>query len=1159
MNRILLSAITFLFCLFTATSQVLVQVRMDSGMATTICDDGLLGGDPDPIFAAGVNGGTFSYYPAIGECFNTLPDTIFSENYACPADVPIDLEVCMRVSENDGVVIPPFFCGITENCVEVLCQDFVIPPVGQTASYQLMIDSPTSTSGEINFTVTTEGFGVATNDLICDALDLGTLVRGDTIGDMTIGQYSNICATDIGDPDPQALGAYFNNQAGVWFRFNTGPNPSGLLVVEALSDPENTGDPINLEMELFLSNDGSCSGNLQRLDDFQLDNNGFDHELRIPCVLPNTNYYIWVDGAPENGDPRGVFGLQLWDLGVTEGGDGRCDFMDLGIVPVDGSVSTPEPIANFCAGDLGDPFLPTFVSQHSVWFSFTAPPSGHVLIEAVSDTVRAPIGLQLAVYRTFNGSCTSFYSFVDGQFTGEDLDETMELTCLFPGDPYYILVDGSGSAARGAFTMTVSDAGDITPITNQDTTLCFGESLDVGNSTYTTSGMYSDTIVVFRGCDSIVNTNLTVLEELVLTVEQTQVAIGENGQDGIGMASATGGAGNYTYSWCTGETGAMATQLPAGQNCCVTVTDERDCTTEVCFEVAFATAILPTYANDTLACFGDSNGQLEIIVESGLAPYDYTWTNGQGTLSGDGQIQEEGDTLQISDLPTGAYEIMLRDAFFDTTFTVLVVEPAELIIDIDAVNNTSCFGVCDGDISTTISGGTPPYTHVWSTAGLGDSPNVNGLCAGSYTLEVTDANSCRATMRMNVEEPTEFIATAAEAKPVSCFEGSDGVANVTTNGTPIAWMWSSGATSAQATDLMATSYTVTVTNTDGCLDTTDVNISQPVGPLTAFIQEVTPISCFGAADGALQAFGTGPFEQLSWDWSNGQETEQVSSLDIGDYEVTVTNENGCEATAAFTVAQPDELTAETFPTDINCIDGPNAGSISIESVTGGTAPYNFVLDDEFTTNAPIFDGLTEGRYEVTVIDAMDCAISIPTIIMPPPPINVILSGEPEIDLGDSVVLTATPTSQTVLLNWSVPGVGSQRDIGIRPQFSDTYSVTVIDTVTLCQATDELTVVVDRTPRVYVPNIFSPNDDGANDEFYIQGGTDIVNIRSLRIFGRQGQLIYEQENLLPNSSADAWDGYFRGKPLNPDVFVYVAELEFFDGRLEIVRGDVTLVR
>lgn len=1137
-------------------AQIGVQVVIQNGSASSECTDLLSG--PDPLFAVSAQGAAYQYYPRQSGCYNTLPDTVFQANYTCPALVPTTVEICLRVSENDALLQPPFGCDIFESCSETICQDFIIPPFGTTANYNLSINVPGSSSGSIDFTIQTGGFAFPDNDFICNAVDLGTLTYGDTIGDATQGIYSNLCATNLNEGNPIDVGYYFTNEAGVWFRFNSGPNPSGLLVVETVSDPNNTGEDIILELGIYTSNNGTCNGTLIPIPSFNLLRNGNDIAFRVPCIIPNTDYFIQIDGSNNNGDHRGIFGLQIWDLGVAEGGDLRCEAWNLGVVPTGGEVTTPEPAANFCATELQDPFVPIFTSQHSVWFSFIPPPSGHVIIEAISDTLKAPIDIQLGLYRSFNNTCTGFFSHVASQYTPEDLDEVLEVSCLFSDRPYFILIDGGGAGFRGAFNITVRDAGDITPVNEQTLVLCSDETVRVGPNTYNTTGIYSDTLQVFQGCDSIVITNLTVLEELQLSVNQTQFAIGEDGQNGRGTASATGGTGNYTYSWCNGESGPNATMLRAGELCCVTVTDDNGCSDEFCFTVEFTTAIIPTFANDTLACYGDNDGVVAFTLNNGVPPYRYQWQNATATLSGSGQIDTQGGGTTIPNLPAGAYTVSVNDDYLDTVFTVLVVQPEELRIELTGITNASCFGYCDGTVATSVTGGTLPYSFNW-TNNPSTTDAATDLCASAYRLQVTDANGCRATLEVNVEQPAEFIATATQAQAVSCFQGSDGIAQVTDNGNSVAWNWSNGAAQQVAGQLAAGTYIVTVTNGDGCRDTTTVAITEPNAPLLVSVSIRSAISCAGDSDGQLETQVTGPFASLSYSWDNGANAAIATGLSADTYTVSVTNEKGCLATATYLFNEPTPVFGTTFATDINCLDGPNAGAISIEDVSGGTPGYRYALDNGTFGDVPLYDALTAGNYAVTIRDAAGCLLVLPTTILPPPEITVNLSGEDMIALGDEITLRAQPSSDNVRFTWSHTDTLTTGNARVRPTETTLYQVTVLDTLTFCEATDLLRVFVDKRARVYVPNVFSPNGDGSNDTFLPLGGNDVVGIQSLQIFSRTGQLVFEAQNIAPGATDQGWDGTFNGRTLNPGVFVYSTRVEFYDGRVEVIKGDVVLMQ
>ncbi|MEL7221241.1 MAG: hypothetical protein AAGJ93_07980, partial [Bacteroidota bacterium] len=163
MNRILLVLFTSLLT-YTLTAQIDVQIVTQSGMADSECDD-LFGGAPDPLFGVSVEGGAFSYYPAELICYNTLPDTVFQASYTCPSEVPVTVEVCLQVMDNDPLLPPPLSCAINGECVETICDDFIIPPFGNTIDYTLAIDVPGSSSGTVNFSIEIDGLAFPDNDL----------------------------------------------------------------------------------------------------------------------------------------------------------------------------------------------------------------------------------------------------------------------------------------------------------------------------------------------------------------------------------------------------------------------------------------------------------------------------------------------------------------------------------------------------------------------------------------------------------------------------------------------------------------------------------------------------------------------------------------------------------------------------------------------------------------------------------------------------------------------------------------------------------------------------------------------------------------------------------------------------------------------------------
>ncbi len=1155
MKRIIL--LCLLFQAAVAAAQVEVRLIIESGTSSSTCND--LFGAPDFFWEANVEGEGWTAYPQSGNCYTALPNQQYTASYTCFADVPASIEVCFRAYENDA---PGFEiginCDIDRTCEESICQDFTLPAPGTSSNHSLALPAGLSSSGEVSFRLEVLG-NAGANDLPCDAISLGALTREDTLGDFTQGIYDNLCGTNANEPNPATQGG-FSNENGVWFQFTTPADVGSLLFVRALNDPQATGDEFDIQLAVYSSDDNSCSGNLN-LESWTSPNDSYDATLQFRCPQPNTTYFVLVDGAfSATGSEEGLFGLDVISIDVDDAPDERCDALMLGEVPEGGSVGLDAPVANFCAASVNDPFSPEFVVQSSVWFRFIAPPSGHVIVEATSDRTVDSIGLQLSAYLAQNDDCTRFFLRIASAYTFQDLDETMELTCLYPGRPYYILVDGDGTHNRGIFDVRVTDAGDITPVTQVDTTICSGESFSVGTSVYTEPGTYSDTLQVFQGCDSIVNTTLSVLEPIVISLNQLQPAIGEGNANGIAEVTLSGGTGNYMVEWCDGTQGLSSSSLVGGAECCVMVTDDFGCMADTCFFVEFVTDIIPSYTGDTLDCFGDDDGEILFSAINGQPPYTYNWQNDNNSINGSGMINVEGEEVTLPGLPAGQYFISIMDAFFDTTFTVNVLQPERLeFATMDALD-ASCFGVCDGNAMVSAAGGVGGYQFAWSNGASGE--NIESLCAGQYTVSLTDANGCEAITSLTIGQPEEFIVTAREIQPVSCFEGSDGIAGVETNGNPIAYAWSNGAATPVIEGLAAGTYTVEVTNADGCLASGEVSITQPSGPVEVEIVQEQAVSCKGDTDAALRAVPSGPGQSFGFEWFSGASGEVASGLGAGDYSVRISNEKGCEANAEFTITEPDEIQAQLSATNVTCISGENGGAVSVDAVSGGTPPYEFSLDGILFSDGRNFPSLFAGSYTVTVRDAAGCEASFDQVVEGAPELQVNLGEDRLIPLGDSIRLSAQANSQNVAFTWTLPDSTAKltsMNIWVAPKMTSTYLVEAVDTVTFCRDADFVIVAVQTKRRGYVPPAFSPNEDGNNDFFTVYGDNAIAMVKTFRIFSRTGNMVFEKKDFLPNDESQGWDGTFRGEELDPGVFVYMAEIEFVDGKEEVYSGDVMLMR
>ena len=1243
-------------------AQATVSLTVTDGVATTTCNDAL--GAPDPKWAVDVQFEGWKHYLGNPFCFNQLPTIQFSQQITCLPDLPI-VNVCFKAYENDGLL-----CNTNEQCRTEICERFVVPYAG-AIDYTLSLPEGQPSGGFVKFTIQTDGtLTDQGNNNICGAIDLGELNSGQQLGDATQDIYNNYCSNGQGEPNTIADGAGWQNNFSVWFTFTTSNDPGSIASILGLSDPQNTGEFLNLQLALYQSSTTDCRGDFELVTSSW--NNTDEDELMVAnCLEPNRTYYILVDGLipPPTTRFYGLFGLQVKDEGIAEAPDQICEATALGIVPMGGQLTTGMTVSNLCAtGTTTDPPNSIFSADNSVWFTFQAPDSRHVLISATSDEERENGGLgavdiQLAVFSSDNETCNGNFTEINVGYDPAGLNENLELSCLTPGETYYLLLNGGPVDRGGVFSVTVADAGYDPIVETINPILCFGDTLVVGSdiltvsgpifipllteagcdslvegvltilpqnllvidssvcagtgieiagNLYNTTGAYTDVLTAFDGCDSTIITNLEVAPLLNLAVTQTVEATGYQTSDGVAIATVSGGIGPYTYQWENNEPNPIAMNLLGGSNYCITVTDAIGCTAENCVLILFPSNIIVSIEDDLLNCSGDTDGTLSFQISNGAIPYSYSWENSVNGLNGTGTITVEGGNAIINNLPPGTYDFSITDAFGSTTASATIIEPQPIITNlneticfgdsilvgnifyknsgpilevltdqfgcdsvvtgtltvlpellvINEVNNVaaSCFGSCDGILEIQITGGAAPYNINWSDGQ--HTSEVMGLCAGSFQVTVTDANNCIATRNLNISEPIEFVSQVASSQSIMCFGEEDGQAIVTTNGTPVSFLWDNGETTEEALNLTAGLHEVTVTNFDGCTTVAAVFIDAPAAPMTVEIITMRPISCSGASDGIIAAQVSSATDNLTYEWSTGSIDSSLENIISGLYEITVSDGNGCTAMAAVELATSDPVIPQFTVEDITCLSGDNSGAILIDTVVGGTPPFLFSLNPEqgFTTMQS-FGFLAEGSYELYIEEINGCQTVFPFVVSAPEELIVTLGVDETIKLGEEINIEAISNSNQVIFEWQLLDSALCTvcsEFIDTPVFTQLYQVQVTDTLTNCQAFAEKLVTVEKHRSVYIPNTFSPNGDGINDMFNVAIGEDVAVILSLTIFNRWGAPVYEQENIGINELT-GWEGKKGSRNAEPGVYIFVAEVLFKDGFKQQYRGDLTLIR
>ncbi len=403
----------------------------------------------------------------------------------------------------------------------------------------------------------------------------------------------------------------------------------------------------------------------------------------------------------------------------------------------------------------------------------------------------------------------------------------------------------------------------------------------------------------------------------------------------------------------------------------VTVHDANACIQTASITVNEPTALDLSIAGTGLSCEGADDGSATASVNGGTPPYSYLWQSGQTTAN-------------ITSLTSGKYYLTVTDGNTCTIIdSVEIIEPAAISITLQITSDyagqaLSCVGSNDGEITPTVSGGSGSYNYLWTPGGQ-TTAQLPSIGAGTYTLLVTDANGCTNTEDITISDPPAISLSFNQLNPVSCNGEADADVEVTvSNGNgPFTYSWENGQTSAQLSDVVAGTYSLTVQDIFACTAIDSVTISEP--DLLDVALNITSdfnsyaLSCAGASDGALQANPNGGTSPFTYAWSvSGQTNQSISGLTAGTYAVTLTDARNCTATAQITLNDPPGLSLNLNSTDpTDC--GVNDGTINA-SASGGTGVYEYRLSTGTWQSSGSFSGLAPGTYNIYTRSSGTCEV-----------------------------------------------------------------------------------------------------------------------------------------------------------------------------------------
>ena len=782
----------------------------------------------------------------------------------------------------------------------------------------------------------------------------------------------------------------------------------------------------------------------------------------------------------------------------------------------------------------------------------------------------------------------------------------------------------------------------ITPITGTQPYTYSWNTIPIqttATATGLSSGTYSVSISDANSCDTVYSVTISQPSAITALATVNSNVLCNGGSNGSATVTASGGTPGtpqYTYSWDDSETTATATNLSAGSHI-VTVTDANGCTKTATVNIT-QPAVLSASAsvNNNVLCNGGNNGSATVNVNGGTTAYTFIWDSGANTQT-------------AVNLNAGNHTVTVTDAYgCKTTTTVDITQPSALSASANMNSAVSCFGGGNGSATVNVNGGTPAgsgYNYIWDSGST--NATATNLIAGSHTVTITDANNCTTTATISISQPSQITVQANSITNVSCYGGSDGVANAVANGGTLpysSYQWTSGATTPTATNLSEGLNTVTVTDANGCSQTASVTINQPA---QLIITKFTPdtILCYGDKTGTIHTTITGGTPAYTYAWSNSTSGPNLLNVPAGNYTLTVTDKNKCTTTASFDLLQPAQIVAQVVKnstyTIIKC-HGDGNGEITIQG-TGGTPPLTFNWNTSATgltinnlsgspTGTPYTDtitdangckkiftvkvyeptalnvtsgstdahcknecdgkvtsfvtggtpfsngtytylwthnsdtynvadtnGLCPGAYQLMVTDANGCTELANTYIHINDSITADFVANPSsgfVPLTVSFIYTGTNDSLNNQYSWDF-GDQSPIDTTQNPVHTyitqDTFKVCLKLKNKICDDSICKFINTEFKSTLTIPNVFTPNGDGKNDEFKVRD-TNIVQFNCM-IFDRWGKKIYEWSDI-----SKGWNGKNQGTGglASDGVYFYIIKATGRDNVVHDSHGYVTLI-
>jgi large repetitive protein len=627
--------------------------------------------------------------------------------------------------------------------------------------------------------------------------------------------------------------------------------------------------------------------------------------------------------------------------------------------------------------------------------------------------------------------------------------------------------------------------------------------------------------------------------------------------DGTLSVSATGSVPSYTYSLNGGSSSLLGSFSGlSGGSYTLVVTDSKGCvkqTTAAITEPSTLT-LQPGTIQDIL-CYNANNGSIAALASGGTQSYTYTLypvlsTNASGSFTG---------------LAPNTYTVQVSDANACTsTVSYSLSQPNVLSIDSVTKSNPTCSAGSNSNIQVYSSGGTLPKTYaIQPGAAVNTTGTFTGLAAGTYTINILDANNCPANTIVTLTAPTPIVFNSTSVSNVNCNGDSTGTLSALASGGTGALLYtlnpgSFSNSTGQFTNLYAALYQLTVSDANGCTISTALGITENPAISWLTITAENP-RCAEGTDGSITIVADGGAGGFTYQIGPSQPTASGSftNLGLGAYVVTSTDNRGCTLQTIVVLNTPQNLIVTAPPISTTVCPEKNNATLIAQASFGNPGGYIYSCTPGVQVNTTgVFPNLGAGNYTITVTDSKGCSGSTIAQVIPTSNIVGIQFNVTPISCiaqngNDGIIIpTATNGVPPYLYYWPEFNDTATQHSSLLP---GTYAVLAVDAAG-CSAMDSVTLAPPPCCEVFLPNAFSPDGNAINDVFVPIGAANI-EILQFDVYDRWGNQVFNS-----SSRYIGWDGTRKGSPLDMDTYFYILRYNcLYDGKLYKYSGDVILLR